>query len=42
MVNCFVDNEFFFYDGFLYVNGEFYVGYVLNKIFKDMINWVKV
>lgn len=25
------------YDGFFYVNGEFYMGYVLNKIIKDII-----
>lgn len=31
-----------FYDGFLYVNGEFYMGYVLNKILKDFINCYQV
>lgn len=28
---------FVFYDGFLYVNGSIYIGYVLNKILKDII-----
>lgn len=25
------------YDGFLYVNGDIYMGYVLNKVLKDFI-----
>lgn len=28
---------FIFYDGFFYVNGDIYIGYVVNKIFKDII-----
>lgn len=28
---------FVFYDGLLYVNGSIYIGYVLNKILKDII-----
>lgn len=28
---------FVLYDGFLYVNGDIYMGYVLNKILKDFI-----
>lgn len=30
---------FMLYDGLLYVNGDLYIGYVLNKILKDFVNW---
>lgn len=33
---------FYFYDGFFYVNGNIYVGYVLNKILKDIIVCLKL
>lgn len=30
------------YDGFLYVNGDIYLGYLVNKIFKDIIVKLKI
>lgn len=36
-------NEIFIlYDGLLYVNGNLYMGYVLNKILKDFIVCYKI
>lgn len=34
--------KFVLYDGFLYVNGSIYIGYVVNKIFKDIIVCFKI
>lgn len=43
MCEVFKGKKFFIlYDGFFYVNGNIYLGYVVNKILKDIIMKLKI